>query len=107
MASKDTDTGLACFGLIAFLPMLFITMCLLSGWVGASLWTWFIVPLFHVQPLLWWQAVGLAMTIGFFTHQEQPTIKDDDRSAWVKISTTLFRYPMGYMFAYVFHYFWH
>lgn len=54
----------------ALLGFLFIFVLLaaaiaLKGWVLTYLWTWFAVPIFHVQPLNYLQAAGLAILATF------------------------------------------
>jgi hypothetical protein len=40
-----------------------------SGYVLTVLWMWFVVPTFHLPPLSVAAAIGLAIVIGYLTHQ--------------------------------------
>jgi hypothetical protein len=106
---KD-KSGLACLGAITLVPILFVVNSLLAGWVGGALWAWFVVPLFHVPSLLWWQAVGLAICVRFFTYQGQAsTTKTDkeDRNLVAEYFGAISYYPITWFLAWVFHSIWH
>jgi len=68
-------------GLFLFaLPILTIP---LWGWAAALVWGWFVVPVFGLPALLWWQAWGLRVAVAFFTPMptdpdSEPGISSDD-----------------------------
>ena len=55
-----------------FLAFIFIVLPLsliLSGWTLSTLWSWFVVTTFHMQPLTIAQAAGLGLVVMYVTHQ--------------------------------------
>lgn len=58
-----------------FAVLLAIPALLVDGWAAMTLWGWFVVPLFSLPPLTFAYAIGLSLTVGFFTHQFIP--RDD------------------------------
>jgi hypothetical protein len=65
----DGDETLGCLGLIAVLPFTTAIYVAVSGFVGAQLWRWFVVPTFHVAPLPLGAAVGLALLVRWATYR--------------------------------------
>ena len=53
--------------IVVFIMLPFATI--FSAWVTCQLWGWFIVPIFHLDPLSMIQALGLGLIIGYFAHQ--------------------------------------
>ena len=43
-----------------------------SGYVLTILWGWFVVPTFGMPPLALVPAIGLAVVVGYLTHQYTP-----------------------------------
>ncbi len=67
---KETDginTFMGCLGVLVYIPLVTVLIYLLNGWVGSSLWNWFIVPTFHTVSLTWQQAVGVSCVLAFWT----------------------------------------
>ena len=59
-----------------FLAFIFIVLPLsliLSGWTLSTLWGWFVVTTFHMQPLTIAQAAGLGLVAMYVTHQADYT----------------------------------
>lgn len=74
----------AIFGILAiFAGVLGMAVLLgaLRGFVAAKLWLWFVVPTFGVAPLPIAAAFGLALLVGYLTHQTPPTIKKEYRES--------------------------
>lgn len=113
MASKnDSDmTALGCIGAVVILPAIIVAGWLLSGWVGSSLWAWYIAPKFHVALLTWPEAVGIAIYVSYMTHQSFPTDYAKDKEeigvgkALINVCKVLSRYPLVWFFGWIFHYF--
>jgi hypothetical protein len=54
-----------------------------SGYVLTLLWAWFVVPTFGLPPLALAPAIGLAVVVGFLTHQYTPkAAKPDGDGQW-------------------------
>lgn len=66
-----------CFTIIAI-----AVVALISGFTLQTLWSWFIVPTFSIQPLTIIQAVG----ISFFIKYLQMSLKDFKNSEPVSVS---------------------
>jgi hypothetical protein len=69
--------GKFCFGVLAI-----IITSLLGGYVFMTLWQWFIVYAFSVQPINLIQAIGLM----FFWRYLNPKKKDDVEMTWGKFT---------------------
>lgn len=71
---SDKDLGNCVGGALAVLviPAYFV----LYGWVVSLLWSWFVVPIFHLPYLPVPYAIGVAMLIGMVTHQTS-SVHDD------------------------------
>jgi len=74
MADNKNVTD-SCSVLVIYILVAIVTV-LMDGLVIPILWRWFIVPVFKLPQIYFWQAAGLALLIGYFTHQTQP----EDRS---------------------------
>jgi hypothetical protein len=46
---------------------------LFSGYVLSVLWGWFLVPLLGLPEITISGAIGIAIIVGYLTHQTQPT----------------------------------
>lgn len=64
---------LAMFGLIA-------VGYIWSGYILKILWGWFIVPIFGMPALQLAPAIGLAIVVGYLTHQYIPKVKKEGNS---------------------------
>lgn len=77
---------------------------LLRGYALSILWGWFVVPVFGLPRLSVLQAIGIAMVVGFLTHQTDE-YKDNDKSTKERmieavilaILTPLFALFFGYI----------
>lgn len=49
----------------------------LHGWVCATLWGWFVVPL-GMPPITFWHAVGLSGFVNLMTYRYSSTPKDEE-----------------------------
>jgi len=64
------------------------------GWVMTKLWAWFVVPVFGLPALGLAAAIGLSLTIGFFTYQYSDTVQEK-RKGYAATA-----YPLGVVFLY-------
>lgn len=56
----------------------------LNSWVLMNLWSWFVVPLFSVQPLTMMTAMGLWLVVIFLTNRDNPLNKKKDELSYDK-----------------------
>lgn len=63
------------------LAVVFAVMAVVYGFTFQTLWGWFVVPQFGVAPLAFFEALGLAATIGYVTTTTHPDPDDKDRTA--------------------------
>ena len=63
----------AMFGLIA-------VGCIWNGYVLTFLWGWFVVPTFGMPALQLAPAIGLAVVVGYLTHQYMPKVTKEGSS---------------------------
>jgi len=71
---QDTDIGaflIGFFGLLTGGALLFVLLSMLSvfveSWALVTLWGWIAVPTFHMPELLYWQAYGIVVIVGFLS----------------------------------------
>ena len=65
--------------LLLAIPLMFAISAFASGYALSVLWGWFVVPTFNLPPLTVPVAYGLALIVGFLTHQDNKsndTFKD-------------------------------
>jgi hypothetical protein len=62
----------ATVGIIAMLVLFIVYSAAVNGYVLSSLWGWFIVPVFAVEPITIVQAVGLSIVVSFVTFHGTP-----------------------------------
>ena len=55
--------------LVLFAILLIPVSAIIRGLVLCKLWAWFIMPQFHLEPMRIPFALGLALIVGFLTHQ--------------------------------------
>ena len=65
--------------LFAFLAVFVIGV--VRGWVLTILWSWFVVPTFHVPEISIPVAIGLALTIGMFQTKKIQTEEKSKKSS--------------------------
>lgn len=75
---KTKDWGavlVGCFGILTGGALVLVLISLLSifinAWTLSTLWGWIVVPIFHVQPLLYWQAYGITVLASWLTKPSQ------------------------------------
>lgn len=61
--------------LVSFALML--TGAIWQGYVLHILWGWFMTPVFSLPPLTMFQAVGVALVVGYLTKQSESGLKKD------------------------------
>ena len=92
--------------LIAALAVAFVAAStLLSGFVLATLWAWFLVPTLHVGVITTLQAAGISLLVRFVTYQvnikELLETNSEDADKWKKpLATVIFSvfYPLFTLF---------
>jgi hypothetical protein len=85
------------FGLIA-------VFTILDGLLLAQLWTWFIIPIFHLPGITIGQAIGLSMVISFTTNQSNP-YKGESKDGIVVFGEYVLKLLFYWGLAYVIHFF--
>lgn len=66
--NNDELNFFGCIGLIAGAAALTFVSAILNGWALATLWAWFIIPVFEQAPQLSLvQAIGIGMIVEFIT----------------------------------------
>jgi hypothetical protein len=85
--NKDSDTAtivLGCLALIFLVPIMTIALYILNGWVLSQLWQWFVVTTFNLRPLSIPEAIGIAMVVGFLTHEYNDS-KKEEHKGWAVV----------------------
>jgi len=91
---KDTDLGatvLGCFGILTgavlYVALVVLLSIFVNAWALSTLWGWIVVPIFHLQPIVYWQAYGITVLISYLTSHTQ-TLKSWAAEQEVKTTTT-------------------
>lgn len=83
MTIKDTESDVAkvagCLVMLLAIPLALVTWT----YTTIQLWAWFVVPLFGLPVLTFWQAAGLRLTVAAFTYRPS---KDEDRTLGQTVS---------------------
>src|SRR5690348_6790250 len=70
-------------GYITTYLVLAVFGALLNGWAIEKLWRWLIVPTFRLSPLTVAQCIGLALFVGYLTHQTNA--EDSEKSHFERL----------------------
>ena len=73
---KDENVWLSCLGVITLVTVVPVFAYVIYGFVLVRLWAWFIVP-FGLPVIDTYQAIGLAIVVGFLTTRSTSNSKDD------------------------------
>jgi hypothetical protein len=68
------------FGKFMTIILAAILSPIINGFVLLKLWTWFIIPIFHLEPLTLVQSIGLVFICNFILYQRNP--KEDKDEFW-------------------------
>lgn len=78
---RDEDkTVLGCIGMLAYVAVTAPLSAVVYGWALSKLWTWFMVPAFHLPALSIVMAIGITTTVRLITYQssaDAPNEKDE------------------------------
>lgn len=91
------------FGWAVFLLILIFPFIFLQGWAFATLWDWFIVPVFSAPFLSFVQGAGVCLFLNYakFRHTDEDQTKDKLETVCkiiaVDLMTPLFFVGMGYV----------
>lgn len=69
--------ALAVFGGVVGVIVLIVASSILNGYVLSVLWGWFVVPTFGAPSLSIAPAIGIALVVGYMTHQIHDCQKED------------------------------
>lgn len=89
--------------MVALLKFLGVTVLLavaaiFNGWVLSILWGWFFVPILGLPVIGVAQAIGIAIVVGYLTHQRRKTQEGDhaEEVAYI-VAQPLFALLAGYI----------
>ena len=83
----------------AFIAFLITLISIAQGFVLATLWGWFVVPLFHLPELSIPFAIGITLVKGSISHYS-PT-DEDSKKAWINLASLFVRYGMLLLVGYI------
>lgn len=75
--NKNKETTLVMVILIAGVLVAAVGASILSGYVLATMWNWFVVTSLHVAPLSLPAAIGIGMMVRYLTHKKPAEDKED------------------------------
>ena len=98
-------TMFSCLGVILAVPILLVYGYLSNGIVLSSLWEWFVVPIFHINSITIVQAIGIAIVVGFLTHQTTNNSDKDEEQTdkWAKLIYGFISPWLTLLIAYIVH----
>ena len=70
---------------------------LLTGLVFKLMWGWFMVPIFGLPGLGFWQAYGLSLIAGLFNGSAKYEKTDDDKDELFKLMVGRFSYHFAFL----------
>jgi hypothetical protein len=68
---NDNSETVGCIGKVFLASAVILIGALVGGFVVSTLWAWFVVPTFGIQPISIAQAIGLALVISAFKETKQ------------------------------------
>lgn len=90
-------------GVLLLIPTMLVVSYIIRGFVLSHLWTWFIVPLFHVASLDIIHAIGLSMVVGYLTQSVSFAKQDDSTSAIARLVIILSGPFVTLLFGWIVH----
>lgn len=75
-------------GIVGFLGLLIALSAMFNGWVFATLWLWFIVPVFHLPVLGIAQAIGVAFVWSCLQAHPKKDDKEDVKKTAKHLGTS-------------------
>lgn len=91
MKSIDEYEYRACIT-IFLLSFALVVGLLMDGLVVYKFWSWFIVTVFDLPNLLYWQAVGISLIVSYMTYHHT----EDDTATTVQIASRTFFHALFY-----------
>jgi len=86
----------------AFIALIVVSATM-NGWALSILWGWFLVPAFGLPEISIPVAIGVALIVGYLTHQQQDTSSEDGlgevmvRSAFMAFGKPLLTLLFGWI----------
>jgi hypothetical protein len=74
------NVGATCLGITVSLLAVLVVGTLMSGWALATIWNWFIPPIFGLTSLTVWQAIGVGMVLELFTGVRTKSDSSDNKN---------------------------
>lgn len=91
---SNTDNALGCLVAGVFVAAMTFVSALMNGWVLTKLWSWFVVPIFHLPGLGLVQAIGIGVMVSFLTYQTQPRGDESGKDALMRILESAVIHPL-------------
>ena len=106
MSNKESTNIIAAactiLGAMVLAPAIMLIGSLIGGYTVATLWGWFIAPIFGLKELSIVQAIGLSLVVTYMTYQTAPE-DTESTSTKLKIAKELLRPVFALMIGYVVH----
>jgi hypothetical protein len=101
--------ALATLGIAVSFIVALVLGSIFNGYALSVLWGWFVVPVFHLPVLTVVPAIGIAMVVGYLTHQTEPDVEEKERETGEKllrlIALVFFRPAFALFFGWIVHQF--
>lgn len=86
---KETGKNIfGCFGIVITWAIVLVAAVLMNGWALATLWGWFIVPVFDAPRLRIVEAIGVSSVVGILFSSRRSERKEE-QEFWEWIAEAL------------------
>lgn len=86
MSDKDLS---GCFGVLSLAAIAIVIGVIVNGWALATLWGWFVVPVFGLPVLTIGQAVGISCVTSFLFPKQTNQDDGKKKETWENIFNLL------------------
>ena len=96
MNSDYGEVVLTALGALTLVVTAVVVGVTVRGWVLATMWVWFIVPIFHLPPLTIPQAIGVSMVLALLTKDTTSNAADTRSTTekWAHAGATILVAPV-------------
>lgn len=86
--NRDDNTFVSCLGMIASFVILLVVSVIMNGWALATIWNWFIPPIFGLTTLTLAKAIGVSMVAELFTGVKSKKSEDTKGKTYTEVLFT-------------------
>ena len=103
--SRDENNIASCFGILVITAVGLVGGAVMNGWVLSILWSWFVIPVLHLQELSIPLAIGFSLVVGMLTKTPYSSTDKEKKTTnelimqllAIAFGTPLFTLLLGYI----------